>query len=90
MSFPLSHSDAEFKRWLAQTPSEDELREAYLALESHRADLWRPGHIDSYRHDRFERDHRCVTRLVHIKFALARRWHETGQFSRFEPTPQVA
>ena len=89
MSFHLSHPDADFQAWLAQGPSEDELREAYVQLEARRADLWRPGHIDSFRHDRFDRDSRYVTRLVHLKWALARRWQESGQFERFAE-PQVA
>jgi hypothetical protein len=85
----LAHTDAEFDEWLAQGPTEDELRAAYFTLEEHRANLWRPGHTDSFRRDRFERDSRYVTRLVQIKWALASVWSATGQFDRFGE-PRVA
>ncbi len=75
-------SDLEFSTWLADGPTEDELREAYLALESRRTDLWTPGHIDSFRRDRFELDSTYVDRLVQIKWALAQIWTTTGQFDR--------
>jgi hypothetical protein len=75
-------SDAEFESWLAGAPDEDELREAYVALETERASLWTPGHIESFRRDRFERDAVCIARLVRVKQALARHWEATGQLRR--------
>jgi hypothetical protein len=73
-------SDADVAEWLAHGPGEDELREAYLTLESKRAELWTPGHIESFRRDRYERDAALVARLVLVKRALARHWAVTGQF----------
>ena len=90
MSFHLSHPDPDFQAWLAQTPSEDELREAYVQLEARRADLWRPGHIDSFRRDRFELDSTYVDRLVRIKWALAQIWSTSGQFDRLDRQPREA
>ena len=90
MLFLLAPADDEFQKWLAQTPSEDELREAYLVLETHRANLWQTGHIDSFHRDRYERDSRYVTRLVQLKWELANRWTTTGQFDRFAGEPQFA
>lgn len=82
MAFTLDSTDQAFEAWLDQAPSEDELREAYLRLEAHRAALWTAGHIDSFRRDRFERDSTAVKRLVRIKWALADRWTTSGQFDR--------
>lgn len=39
-------------------PTEDDLRAAYLLLETRRADLWTADLLDSFRRDRFERDAR--------------------------------
>jgi hypothetical protein len=77
-----SRSDREFDAWLAESPSEDELRDAYVALESRRSDLWTPGHIDSFRRDRYELDSRYIRRLVRIKAALAALWAASGQIDR--------
>jgi len=65
-----------------QTPQaiEDELRDAYVRLETKRSQLWTPGALDSFRRDRYELDARCVHRLVRIKWALATRWEASGQF----------
>jgi hypothetical protein len=79
MSMPQIASEMEWARWLASGPSEDELRECYLGLERRRADLWTPGHVESFRHDRFERDAALVRSLVQVKQALARHWQATGQ-----------
>ena len=87
MARPLPISDLEFANWLAGDPTEDELREAYLALESKRADLWTPGHIDSFRRDRFDLDAAYVRRLVRLKKALARHWVVTGQVDDLAPLP---
>jgi hypothetical protein len=72
-------TDHDFASWLASRPSEDDLRDAYIELESARAALWTPGHIDSYRRDRYEVDHRLVRRLVQVKHALATTWESSGQ-----------
>jgi len=85
MATALPATDLEFSSWIAAQPTEDQLREAYLALESRRADLWTPGHIDSFRRDRFELDSTYVDRLVQIKWALARIWTTSGQFDRLAP-----
>jgi hypothetical protein len=79
VSYTLASSDLEFDSWLLQFPSEDELRSAYLELEARRADLWTPGHIDSFRRDRYELDSTYVRRLVRIKRALAQVWTVSGQ-----------
>lgn len=86
MATALPASDLEFSSWLTGDPTEDELREAYLALESKRADLWTPGYIDSFRRDRFELDSTYVDRLVQIKWALAQVWTTSGQFDRLGTT----
>jgi hypothetical protein len=78
-------SDREFDAWLAGDRSEDELREAYVALEALRRQLWTTGHIDSFRRDRYERDAVCISRLVRIKRSLASQWAATGQLDT--PTP---
>lgn len=85
MSYTLASSDLEFATWLSQSPSEDELRSAYLALESRRADLWTAGHIDSFRRDRYELDSRYVRRLVQVKRALADLWTVSGQIDPLQP-----
>jgi hypothetical protein len=82
-------TDTEFEAWLAGAPGEDELREAYVALEAERAALWTPGHIDSFRRDRFERDAACIARLVRVKQALVRHWEATGQLRRDPWSDQV-
>lgn len=79
MQFHIDASDADYATWLASNPSEDELRDAYFVLETARAQLWTPGHIDSYRRDRYEVDHRLVQRLVQVKRSLADTWEESGQ-----------
>jgi hypothetical protein len=79
MSMSHTTSETELARWLASGPSEDELRECYLTLERRRAELWTPGHVESYRRDRFERDATYVRSLVQVKQALARHWQATGQ-----------
>ena len=79
MSYTLATSDLAFENWLSQSPTEDELRSAYLDLEARRADLWTAGHIDSFRRDRYELDGRYVRRLVRIKRALADLWTVSGQ-----------
>jgi len=82
------HASA-FDEWLSSCPTEDDLREAYLTLEAKRSGLWTPGHIDSFRRDRFDLDARYVTQLVRIKRALARQWIVTGQVDSLlsEPIP---
>jgi hypothetical protein len=82
-------SEADFEAWLAAGPDEDELRATYVALEAERAGLWTPGHIDSFRRDRFERDAVCISRLVQVKQALARHWEATGQLRRDRWSDQV-
>ncbi len=79
MTFTLASSDIEFDAWIGQTHTEDQLRSAYLQLETCRADLWTSGHIDSFRRDRYELDGRYVRRLVRIKAALVDLWTVTGQ-----------
>jgi len=79
MRFHVDATDTEYASWLATNPSEDELREAYITLETARADLWTPGHIESFRRDRYEVDHRLVRRLVEVKRALATSWATSGQ-----------
>ncbi len=79
MLFHLDAPDTDYATWLASHPTEDELRDAYFVLESVRAQLWTPGHIDSYRRDRYEVDQRLVQRLVQVKRALAGAWEESGQ-----------
>lgn len=87
----LTHlSPAEFTTWLASNPSEDELRDAYVILETRRAQLWTPGHDDSFRRDRYERDAEYVTQLVRVKWALSRRWAESGQFAGLDPRAALA
>jgi hypothetical protein len=80
MAFTLDLADTDFATWLASVPTEDELRDAYVRLETARSGLWTAGHHDSFRRDRYELDARYVDRLVRIKWALARRWEATGQF----------
>lgn len=89
MHFSTDFDASGFNDWLICSPSEDELREAYLTLEAKRADLWTPGHIDSFRRDRFDLDARYVWQLVEIKRALARQWIITGQVESLldEPIP---
>jgi len=79
MRFRPDSNDSTFHEWLASAPSEDDLREAYLTLEGRRADLWTPGHIDSFRRDRYDLDARYIRQLVQIKKALASHWIVTGQ-----------
>ena len=79
MTFHPDGSDQSFLEWLEAQPREDELRDAYLALEAHRSELWTPGTIASYRRDRYDIDARDVRRLVQVKAALAREWVRTGQ-----------
>lgn len=79
MTFNPDWTDQPFLAWLEAQPTEDELREAYLDLEAHRAHLWTPGHIASYRRDRYDIDARDVRRLVQLKQALAAEWVRTGQ-----------
>jgi hypothetical protein len=83
MAFSLDQTATDFESWLASVPTEDELRDAYLRLETARAQLWTAGHLDSFRRDRYELDAGHVTRLVRIKWALANRWAESGQFDSF-------
>ena len=61
MSTIHARSDLEFDAWLAGSPSEDELRAAYVELEARRTDLWTPGHIDSFR-----REEKHVNALRHV------------------------
>jgi hypothetical protein len=82
MQFHTDASDAEYAGWLGSSPSEDELRDAYFFLEAARAQLWTPGHIDSFRRDRYELDDRYVRRLVQLKRALATSWERSGQLER--------
>ena len=79
MTFHPDWNDQSFLEWLEAQPREDELREAYLALESHRAELWTTGAHASYRRDRYDVDARDVRRLVQVKAALARERVRTGQ-----------
>lgn len=79
MTFTLASSDIDFDAWIGQTRTEDQLRSAYLHLENCRADLWTPGHTDSFRRDRYELDSRYIRRLVRIKAALVDLWTATGQ-----------
>ena len=87
MSYTLASSDREFAAWLSQTPTEDQLRSAYVELEARRADLWTAGHIDSFRRDRYELDSTYIRRLVRIKRALADLWTESGQIITSETQP---
>ena len=89
VTFTLASTDLEFDAWLSQNPSEDELRSAYLHLETRRADLCTTGHIDSFRRDRYELDTRCVRRLVRIKQALAETWATSGQITTFPAATQL-
>lgn len=79
MHFRHDFTDEQLREWLGTTPTEDELRAAYLLLEGKRSDIWTPGHIDSFRRDRFDLDARYVRQLVQLKAALARQWIRTGQ-----------
>ena len=79
MTFHADWNDQSFLEWLEAQPSEDELRTAYLTLETHRAELWTAGTPASYRRDRYDVDARDVRRLVQVKAALAREWVRTGQ-----------
>ena len=90
MSYTLASSDLEFESWLSQSPTEDELRSAYLELEARRADLWTAGHIDSFRRDRYELDSRYIRRLVRIKRALADLWTVSGQIESLPIAGQPA
>lgn len=90
VSYTLASSDLEFDAWLSLSPSEDELRSAYVALEARRGDLWTTGHIDSFRRDRYELDSRYVRRLVRIKRALADLWTVSGQIEALPPVAQPA
>jgi len=81
--FHIDASDSEYATWLASGPSEDEIREAYFTLETARHELWTPGHIQSFRRDRYELDERLVRRLVQLKRALATSWRTTGQLEPF-------
>jgi len=74
-------TESEFTDWLSSSPTEDELREAYLGLEAKRAALWSPGHTDSFRRDRYELDAAYIRRLVGLKTALASHWVRTGQIT---------
>ena len=71
-------------------PPKTNCRDAYLTLESKRTDLWTPGHIDSFRRDRFDLDAAYVRRLVRLKQALARHWVITGQVDDLAPVPTHA
>ncbi len=90
MTFHPDWNDQSFLEWLEAHPSEDELRTAYLALETHRAELWTPGTHASYRRDRYDVDARDVRRLVQVKAALAREWVRTGQVGGAELRGQPA
>ena len=79
MTFHPDWNDQSFHAWLETDPTEDELRHAYLALEAHRAELWTPGTIASYRRDRYDVDASDVRRLVQVKAALAREGVRSGQ-----------
>jgi hypothetical protein len=81
MRFRSDSTESEFTTWLASSPTEDELREAYLGLEAKRAALWSPGHTDSFRRDRYELDAAYIRRLVGLKSALASHWVRTGQIT---------
>lgn len=81
MTFTTDITTEQLATWLDTTPSEDALREAYVTLEARRAELWAPGHIQSFRRDRYDLDARLVTCLVRIKWALAQRWEQSGQFA---------
>jgi hypothetical protein len=85
MAFHPDCTDHEFTVWLETAATEDELRDAYLRLETKRAALWTAGHFDSFWRDRYERDARYVKRLVRIKWLLAARWAASGQFDRLDP-----
>ena len=80
-------TDLTFDLWLASSPTEDQLRDAYLTLEARRTDLWTPGHIYSFRRDRFDLDAAYVRRLVRLKQALAHHWVVTGQVDDLTPVP---
>ena len=90
MAFNPDWTDQRFNEWLATLPSEDEFRDAYLTLESHRASLWTPGHLSSYRRDRYDLDACYVGRLVEIKKALARHWVRSGQVTGTELEASLA
>jgi hypothetical protein len=86
-SFRTNWADTTLDEWLRGAPTEDDLRLAYIALETKRADLWTAGHIDSFRRDRYEVDARYVRQLVQVKRALARHWTETGQLDQAAGAP---
>jgi hypothetical protein len=90
VSYTPASSDLEFENWLSQSPTEDQLRSAYLDLEARRADLWTAGHIDSFRRDRYELDSRYIRRLVRIKRALADLWTVSGQIDALPTAGQPA
>ena len=90
MRFNPDWNDQFFLEWLEALPTEDQLRGAYLDLEAHRAALWTPGHIASYRRDRYDIDAQDVRRLVQVKAALAREWLRTGQVTDTALNPQPA
>lgn len=90
MTFHPDWSDQSFAGWLESLPTEDDLRAAYVALEAHRAELWTPGSLASYRRDRYDVDARDVRRLVQLKAALAQEWVRSGQLPGTSLTGQPA
>lgn len=72
-------TEQEFSEWLLSDPNEDELREAFIALEKKKADLWDNSSHDSFSRDRYDRDSIYMTRLRRVKAALSAKWVETGQ-----------
>ncbi len=75
MLFHLDAPDTDYATWLASHPTEDELRDAYFVLESVRAQLWTPGHIDSYRRYRYQVDQRLVQLFLRqVKAVLGGVW----------------
>jgi hypothetical protein len=73
MQFRDDWPDDEFELWLDHQPSADVLRDAYLLLESWRADLWASSDPYASFHDRCDLDSLYVDRLVRIKRVLFNR-----------------
>jgi hypothetical protein len=77
-------TEDQFNAWLNSNPGEADLREALYVTEAKRNALFTPGHVDSYHHDRYDRDARYVERIRLIKAAIASIWAEEGWISKPE------
>lgn len=63
-----------FTAWLDSDPTENELLDAFIILRQKQANLWTPGHDDSYYRDRYERHDSYSNRIVLIQRRLASLW----------------